>query len=399
MFQFHRQKKSLLTVTLLLLSSSLFAEEWNARNDPQKMSEVGAHWFTSLFTGKNLKSNFTDLPLAGKLDKDKMPWTDTYWPTYEGGIANRWSDNSLSDKEKIVKASDLKTSLADLKKMSRQEIESLSPAEKWDLYRGDYNYTLTKSEIERTRDVVDNPEGSEWFGLCHGWAPAALNFEEPGCTSVENKDGLVIKFFSSDIKALLTYYQGEACDPDAKRCFVGTRCEDTFDNKSFTTSGRPESENNDVNAGTFHIILANLIGKRSTGFIFDRTTDQPVWNQPVQGYSSKVLKQEKITAASAPAKRAAATVKEVTIESDVEWTGEIGAYTIPVNGVFENKMRHITKYQYILELNKDDEIIGGRWISANYPDFIWTREAGDMSKSPLFKELKKLYKKSLSDKN
>ena len=56
-----------------------------------------------------------------------------------------------------------------------------------------------------------------WAGYCHGWAPAANRFEEPLPVTVRNADGVEIPFGSSDVKALLTYFEAEV----VRSSFVG----------------------------------------------------------------------------------------------------------------------------------------------------------------------------------
>ena len=55
----------------------------------------------------------------------------------------------------------------------------------------------------------NRPTTPAWQVYCHGWTAASIAFEEPAPILVTNPDGLRIPFGSSDIKALLTYLQGE----------------------------------------------------------------------------------------------------------------------------------------------------------------------------------------------
>ncbi len=47
--------------------------------------------------------------------------------------------------------------------MSLDDLKILSPAEKYDIYVGRYDYPTVQSEWKRT-----NPEDAHWEGLCHG---------------------------------------------------------------------------------------------------------------------------------------------------------------------------------------------------------------------------------------
>src|SRR5690606_31047182 len=49
--------------------------------------------------------------------------------------------------------------------------------------------------------------------------------------------------------------------------------------------GRPlDGDCIDTNPGTFHLLVSNFLGLRQTGFVYDRTYDYQVWNQPIAGY-------------------------------------------------------------------------------------------------------------------
>ncbi|RYZ79577.1 MAG: hypothetical protein EOP04_27490, partial [Proteobacteria bacterium] len=202
----------------------------------------------------------------------EMPWSDHYWPTYHGGITYRWGDpksNLLSqmisestDKEYAGQLDDSVTlqkartevlgystySREQLKTMDKNQrtrlIATLSPAEKLDIYRGAFDYPTVKSERVRT-DILStlrtlpNADGNgfhtnpnykpgkkipTWFGLCHAWAPATINFREPGPLTVQSKDGFEIRLAGSDIKALLTFIIDEDSSQQRTNTFMAERC-------------------------------------------------------------------------------------------------------------------------------------------------------------------------------
>jgi hypothetical protein len=85
------------------------------------------------------ESNISALPIAGRLKR--KPWSGDYWATYQGGITYRW----LQPK-RFLSSNRVKYDHPDATKLTPQEIDRLSPAEKFDLYKGDYDWTLTKLE-------------------------------------------------------------------------------------------------------------------------------------------------------------------------------------------------------------------------------------------------------------
>ncbi|MBF0367637.1 MAG: hypothetical protein HQK50_18830 [Oligoflexia bacterium] len=378
--------KLLIGSLLLTITTSTFAAGWNNANNPALMAGVGE------FAKQNLKieTNFNTLPIAGDLAKEKTAWPDTYWPTYQGGIANRF----IQDYDKVVTIAKLH-SKEEILKMSEEDLAKLSPAEKFDIANQRYDYPLTKMEISRTESVVKNPKDKEWFGLCHGWAPAALNYEEPGCPSIANNDGVKVPFNSADVKALLTYFTGQVCPSAGNACFVGGRC--NVEKANMTASEK--SQYDDINPGSFHVILSNLIGRAQQGFVMDKTASLAVWNQPVVGYESKVISSSDVPASTA----ASATKKEVTVHTKVKWVRELGPLPIPVTITIISKDEYIleAEYDYVLELDQNNKIVGGRWLGKSaddHPDFVWHKNRVAFSKYPGWGLLDKIYTESLAKK-
>ncbi|NBX17181.1 MAG: hypothetical protein EBR09_07440, partial [Proteobacteria bacterium] len=66
---------------------------------------------------------------------------------------------------------------------------------------GRFDFPTVQSERRRT-----SPAAAAWEGLCHGWAPASLEFNEPEPVTVTGENNIKIPFGSSDIKALLSWY-------------------------------------------------------------------------------------------------------------------------------------------------------------------------------------------------
>ncbi len=350
-------------------SASQLREAWNDRNDPSIMD------INYLTNEMNYTSKFSELPKNGELST--TPWSDTYYPTYRGGITNRWQLDDGTDASFSYDISYTESSL-----------ETLSPAEKYDIFLGRRDMPLTNKERERTqvmRTVESCPAFDPnftiptWEGLCHAWAPATISYKEPKAVTVTNAKGVSVPFASSDIKALLTYFLHET---RSRTQFLGGRC-----NKSFSdarekfekgTISKKEylaivnsPECKDVNAGSFHVVLANQIGRNNEGFVFDVTRDAEVWNQAVYSYSSKIKRESRGGSRGA----APGTVRELEVETTVGYIVEVAESVDPNNA---GSLEKVT-YRYTLELNADGEIIGGRWIENGLgdndrPDFLWKRE-------------------------
>lgn len=311
-----------------------------------------AHWFGEQETV------FDKLPLKGHLTRQgkvKVPWSDTYWPLVDGSTADRWQ----------LRSHDFKLYTASqVDKLTESEINLMSPTEKYELYMGwtggDRAWPLTKRERKVTAGDVKS-----WEGKCHAWTPASLTYDEPKPVTVTSPvNGKKITFYSSDIKALLILgYDLVLSYPGYKR--IGER------NGGGLPSGTgSQTSATDVNAGSFHIVLANQIQSEKLGFVVDIDAGTEVWNQPVYAYESEVVSREKVTT---PVPGSPEAAELVTVKTTLHWVGELEPAKEP-HGI-DGTRKETTIYNYRLELNKQGEILGGEWLSSgarSRPDFVWT---------------------------
>lgn len=511
---------SLSTLTLLILASaschpskdSQPSEQWNSNNNP----------LLFMAYQNEFETRFDALPLSGR--PDKMPWSDHYWPTYHGGITYRWNWSKTKQLDSLVANSSdrqfagqlddnpelqklrsevlgyqtyTKEQLATLSPRERTRvINSLSTAEKFDIYRGDFTYPTVTSERKRTgifatlRDKPEYEAGKKiptWFGLCHAWAPATILFDEPGPVVVKSKDGFDVPMAASDVKALLTYMIDDIPSQARSEIFLAERCNNDISEaaideimglfaplqpgntellkkqidlllenekidlqtmlivasfmyafspdqayaageyqrfyerlrlnvrraersafgvsylesqKNFENAGKPEATNlvsiregvikavekpacNDTNPGSFHLVVANMMGIQKRSFVLDITRDAEVWNQAVAAFESQVVGE--FTGDAISDQAAPGTVKEVQIRTRMLYTTEMMPAWEPFGDDKNLKSYHVSygdsylgrdgrrfkALEYKIELDREGRIIGGSWISRTRPDFIW----------------------------
>jgi hypothetical protein len=313
-------------------AASTTSEAWNAANDPFNLDST-------------YERRLGFLPVQGQTPN--TPWSDTYWPDRQGGIANRWAAGGGAPWGQAL------LSYQQVASLTPAQLASLSPAEKYDIFIGRFDYPLTVSELARTR-----PTDPAWAGVCHGWAPAAINYYEPRAVTLTSAHGIAVPFGASDVKALLSYYDGRV--DVARQRVLGQRCNHQL-SASPGAAGLPECR--DVNAGAFHVVMANQLGLRQRAFLADVTRDAEVWNQPVNGFSSRVLQ---VRGGASPG-AAFGTVQEADIETTIRYVVETAPSWQPIGGHEAAKT-----YQYRVELAADGSIIGGEWYSGDRPDFLWT---------------------------
>lgn len=287
-----------------------------------------------LILGTTMSLDFDLLPLKGEVDKKGKLWTGDSWPLKRGSINYRWN----APKDRSIYNSPIRRQVETL---PVPYMKLLSPAEKYDLYMGRYDYPLW---YEVSNNIM--MASMSWEGLCHGWSGASLNHPEPKSKTVMNPDGIEIYFGSSDIKALLSYAYSRILI--SNHDLLGQRCD----------SDNPEDEkcNNDLTPMSFHLVLANRLGLRGRSFIVDIDRGREVWNHPVVSFESTLLS----LVGTSNGKRAVISTKlsyvDVTEKNSWEQQG-------PRYGLM------FVKYE--LDMEKSGKIVGGKWLSKDRPDFLW----------------------------
>lgn len=363
--------KKLIVPAVVLLSCTAHAAKWDKSNNPN---------YFSVIAGGKMRMELSSLPLVSTLKDDRFGWSDTFWPSNLGGIAYRWNAaNPMPFKYKFF-------SKEEIKNMTQTQLSELSPAELYDISQADYKYTLTKKVLK-----IYSEKDLWWEGICHGWSQAASNYPEPDKTVVTNKDGIKVPFGSSDVKGLLSMH--DAFNSKGIYARIGDRCGvvgkvpgEAFPEDGDVTMPRPADANRpecaDVNAGAFHVVLANMIGVYSKGFVADVDRFNDVWNQPVVGYESTLHEEHPVTAAEFKS----GIAKKIRVVTNMSYGDELEFYSEeaaregvlgfvskePVSGT-DAQVVTTRKYEYILELDSFDNIVGGTWISDARPDMLWMK--------------------------
>jgi hypothetical protein len=164
------KQSGLFTIVLFTIftGASAKADQWDTYNDPAIMD-----------VSKNYEYNVNKLPMAAKLDV--MPWSNTYWPTFQGSINYRWNSPSKSGFGYYTHPKE------ELMTMTIAQLSELSPAEKYDIFMGHYDYPLHQEVMS-----YGNPRAPEWNGMCDGWSMSALQFAEPAPVTKPNPDGILV---------------------------------------------------------------------------------------------------------------------------------------------------------------------------------------------------------------
>ena len=302
---------------------------------------------------RRLMTRFDSLPKKGEIEENFIAWPGSHWASHLGGIAHRWSaGNPQNFTYKPY-------SLFELKTLEQRFIDELSPAEKYDILMRRFDYPTVRREW---RD--NSPNDTSWFGICHGVAPASLNHAEPKNRTVVTRDGIKLNFYSSDVKALLSYQYAKIWSSPIK--FLGNRCNvGSWDEVTPLTRDKCE----DLNPGAFHIIFTNYIGLRNKTFIVDIDPLAEVWNHVPKSYYYDVYEEYETREGATPG-----TAKVVWVGAALSYAAAIAPFFEPVIGL-EQGYYVENNYSYLLDLDQYGNIIGGKWLSELRPDFIWTQKS------------------------
>lgn len=316
---------------------------------------------------------------------EQAPWSDTYWPIYQGQIAQRYGDSSFPGSMDWKKNADYIRAVIG---SNASSVETLSPAEKYDLLVGDPAFTMTHANLNEGKGYYERDGKVEsWMGLCHGWAPAAyMELRPRNAITLLAADGRTrIPFWPSDIKALATLLWANGT---AQTKFIGGRCNDRDPERDET--GRPRNPDClDTNPATWHVAVVNQIAVSRRSFVIDATYDYQVWNQPVLSYRytyfnpKTTQKTEDLEAATVlladfqedryRALRSPRAQKLVGIQMELTYVAENHPSTSRTD-TERNDHQNTVHYRYDLELDAQGQLVGGEWYENEHPDFLWTPE-------------------------
>ena len=355
---------------------------------------------------------------------EETPWSDDYWALAKGTLAYRYADPAMQD---VYNNPDRDETDGTWKQLydfyltpkahaanyvERQEINLLSPAEKYDLLIGDENYSFTKWMWAQGEQYyyADNDEDGEpdhhvegWMGICHGWAAASYMLERPTNSVVvkSSQGGHDIHFTPADIKSLASQLWAVSQSVDEQGVitpnkFIGGRCNEKEPEIHEETGRIIDPDCFDNSPSSWHKSVVNQIGVAKRSLVMDATFDYEVWNHPLVSYSyiyfNPVTKKEEKNINQAIANytdykddpfkeyRSKDTKKIIGIIMEVSYVVEVAPTTSDTAGP-ENDYHQKTHYAYDLELDEEGNIIAGEWYTNMHPDFLWSPIKNSQAKS------------------
>lgn len=280
----------------------------------------------------------------------QAPWSSGFFPSWFGREAGRWKDPRLT----LIARTAFGTrapSTSEVETMTPEELDRLSPIEKYDLAMGDADFKATKESLSTSHNARPYPRF--WNGLCNGVSAAAMERPEPVFTvEVISRTGRHVRFHPQDIKALLALgYYFPASDVE-----LGGSCDVVrFDAPRVCA----------MNPALLLLATANALGRARQSFQLDvHATEQ------AQYYA--VASAELRTPSNAPRLMIELAPNVVVHAIEVDFVFELssttlppGAANVPVKEGVEYEPVGVKpvhfKWRALVALDGAGEVIGGKW--------------------------------------
>lgn len=365
----------------------LFALSAHSQVRPESEPTEGETFLT--FTeGLTFISNMQQIDAQGltKGAPGFEPWSGSYWPLHKGILANRYASSSFAHSRNFMQNYTSFMSRPPSSMIASGEINRLSPAEKYELLIGNYDYGLSRYMWNKgMKSYQQFGTVAGWAGICHGWSGATHRVPTSPYKNVTVRDvtgNYSITFYPNDIKGLVSYLWAESAPMAA---FGGRRCRAGRVEKDFYL--RPiDPTCLDTNPMTWHLAMVNRVGLNKLSFVMDSSAGSEVWNYPITGYDyhyfdpktfvpTHNFRQALRPISSLPndvykAHRSPKAAYVIGVIMDTFHP----ALTVPNTGVTNSISTKGITFIYDLELDADLNVVGGEWHSDDTPDFIWIFE-------------------------
>lgn len=370
------------TIFSLLLGAFLFAPLQSRAEDVGDVERLKTFLYRDQIV-TNLRE--MDAQALRRSNLDVKPWSDTFWPDLLGSVAHAYNERGapgyiLGWLTGLRYLSGRGSVHENWKNFTQATIDNLSPAEKYDLLIGDTDFTFTKAVMEMVFARKRKGIAGTYAGICHGWSPASIQMERPEhAFTITGALGHQIRFYPSDVKALMSFLWAKSYAQNHVKV-EGWQCPYKAD-RNMTWKGRPlDPKCFDVNPAFFHMVTVNQIALNKRSFIVDRSWQRPVWNQPVHGFTYRYynpyrswytenMEEARVKigfrGVDFPQFRSDRAKSIVGVEMVLHYTKE----TFPDHNETDSAANDMHDYMYLyytLELDDDDNIIGGEW-AANAP--------------------------------
>jgi hypothetical protein len=255
------------------------------------------------YWGSDFEWKFDELPTKGTVPDFRVPYSGYIYPDFAGGTVSA------------------------LRKYDRAFHAGRNPAtahEQWDTtaYRKPVEHVSRGLFGRRiSRVTMATPH---WHGHCNGWAAASMRHAEPKTTVTRNG----VAFTPADIKALLA------------EIYIYNETENLAGFDSY------------LNAGTFHAIMTNWLGRASHPVAMEADPGEEKWNYPIYAYS---ISSGRISQ------------RQVEVRMNI-------SYAKDSRGEHQQspRIKYTKPFHYVLSLDEDGKIVGGQFYrDSSIIDLVW----------------------------
>nr|CCA14656.1 elicitorlike mating protein M81 putative [Albugo laibachii Nc14] len=322
--------------------------------------------------GSVFTRSFPDLMKYKSAQVNDTPWSGDYYPAALDSINNPTRAGDKSPSQKYAEGFNLSAEVV---------VAQVSAAKGAQHY---INKNFSRCRVDADCDQSEkrkctyqygtNSTGAEgvciqkWAGICHAWSIAAIFEAQPKCPVVVGN----VEFSALDVQALLIYMYDEA---NAETVIAGARFDPGMDDTK-DSHNRPNSPvMRDINAGSFLVILVNMIGVLERSFVGDVTQGIAVWNHPIVSYEITVVQpvdepllQKFYGVSKYPYNDDATSL--MYLEVVVTWVVEnMQGQEYDASGKHVQVTNKHTQ-KMIIELDTQQNVIGGEHLDDHF-DYIW----------------------------
>ena len=258
----------------------------------------------------DLVLKLADLPVEGKVPDYRLPYSGHDYPDRGGGTMNAMYKYDRAFHRGQRRAAEYERMDVSAHRNGRSDEEIMVRG----LF-GRIRYVRARGDSVPT-----------WYGHCNGWTAAAIRHAEPQKSVVRNG----VTFTPADIKGLLA------------EVYMYTESE-------FLGGVDPA-----INPATFHLTLANWLGRGSHPVGMETAVGEVVINFPIFSYKSNVRQ---------------LSLRQCEVRTTINYTMNINR---ELDKAPPNYVRQLV-FHYVLDLDESGAIRGGRYYGdSNQIDMLWT---------------------------
>ncbi len=257
----------------------------------------------------HLERRLDRLPTEGSVPDFRVPYSGSDYPDVNGGTDVSVGSHGSSPLRKYDRAFNGNRLLA-------------TQHERHDVTRQRTSYYVPSGWRGMSRRLVTNQPG--WHGHCNGRTAASIRHAEPRKSVVRNG----VTFTPADIKALLA---------------------DTY---MYSETEHLGGVDYVINPGTFHVTLANWLGRGEHPVGMEATPGEVVYNYPIYAYRATTHRHSE---------------RQVEVQLNATY-----AVSVRYESDRSPRVNKAKFFHYLLNLDENGKILGGQYYSdSSRIDMLW----------------------------